>query len=184
MIPTENSPIPDLNPLIIPLVTTSTRPEETFYLGRRLARLLERGSIVALRGPLAAGKTCFVKGIAVGLGIKEEVTSPTYNIISEYQGIISDENFPLDSCDMQPGDLKSNGMKSHRIPVPVYHIDAYRLNGDDDLSAIGGVEIIFGKGISLVEWSERIPGFIPAWAIKVDFEITGANERRISIYRK
>ena len=128
-------------------------------LGEGLAPLLKKGSVIALKGPLGAGKTCLMKGIARGLGIKEEVTSPTYTIISEYEAVISGET------------------------IPVYHIDAYRLRGNDDFSAIGGEDIVFGSGISVIEWSERIPLFIPLEALRVDIEITGDNERRFSIYR-
>jgi tRNA threonylcarbamoyladenosine biosynthesis protein TsaE len=121
-------------------------------LGERLAGLLAPGSVVALKGPLGAGKTCLAKGIARGLGIKEEITSPTYTIVSEYQG----------SC-------------------PFYHIDAYRLSGDDDFNALGGEEFIYGGGISVVEWSDRIPASIPAGAVFVDIAIENGGERNISI---
>ena len=141
-------------PFKLPCVLTSSSPGETFSLGEGLAPLLEKGDVVALRGPLGAGKTCFVKGIALGLGISEEVTSPTYTIISEYEG-----------------------------KVPVYHIDAYRLGGEEDFISLGGEEIIFGEGISLIEWSERIPGFILSGAYKVDIAIIEGDTRRISIYR-
>ena len=119
---------------------------------------LEKGSIVALKGPLGAGKTCFAKGLARGLGIAEEVTSPTYTIISEYEGTLKDGQ-----------------------PVAVYHIDAYRLGGNDDFSAIGGEEIVFGNGVSLIEWSERIPAFVPPRAIKVEIEIKGDDKRSIRL---
>ena len=122
-----------------------------------MAKDLKKGSIVAIEGPLGAGKTCFTKGIAGGLGITEAVTSPTYKIIAEYSGVINEEN------------------------IDVFHIDAYRLNGNEDFSAIGGEEIIFGNGISIIEWSERIAGFIPSNAIKVTIEIKKDNERLIHI---
>ncbi|MDR2027965.1 MAG: tRNA (adenosine(37)-N6)-threonylcarbamoyltransferase complex ATPase subunit type 1 TsaE, partial [Treponema sp.] len=64
----------------------SSSPEETIAAGERIAAFLHKGSIVALRGGLGVGKTCLTKGIARGLGIREEITSPTYTIVSEYQG--------------------------------------------------------------------------------------------------
>ena len=140
--------------LDLPAVILSSSEEETFCIGKRVALLLEKGSIVALRGPLGAGKTCLTKGLALGIGINDEITSPTYAIICEYQGFIT-----------------------------FYHIDAYRLSGNDDFSAIGGEEIVFGSGISVIEWSERIPDFIPKEAIRIDFEIIGDNKRRIHIYK-
>jgi len=130
-------------------------------LGKNIASHLEKGSVVALSGPLGSGKTCLVKGIAAGLHILDEVTSPTYNIITEYEGTLPG------------GEI-----------ISVYHIDAYRLGGNDDFSAIGGEEIVFGLGISLIEWSDRIPDFIPSLAIRVGIEITGTDKRLIRIYRE
>jgi tRNA threonylcarbamoyladenosine biosynthesis protein TsaE len=121
-------------------------------LGERLAGFLVPGSVVALKGPLGAGKTCFAKGIARGLGIEDEITSPTYTIVSEYRG-----------------------------RSPFYHIDAYRLSGDDDFASLGGEEFIYGEGISAVEWSDRIPASIPQGAIFVDIEIVDGEERNIRI---
>lgn len=133
-------------------VTTSS-PEETARLGERLAPYLRPGSVIALRGGLGAGKTCLTKGIARGLGIAEEVTSPTYTIISEYPA----------------------------PPLILFHIDAYRLGGDDDFAALGGEEILYGKGISVIEWSERLPRSLPAEAITIDIEIADGENRIIHI---
>ena len=127
-------------------------------MGKDLADLLEKGSVVALTGPLGAGKTCFAKGIACGLGISENVTSPTYTIISEYEGRLQGED-----------------------PVPFYHIDAYRLQDSDDFSLIGGEEIVFGNGISVIEWSEHILNFIPDTAVKVEIQIESDEKRTIRI---
>ena len=131
--------------------------------------MLERGSIVALRGPLGAGKTCFVKGLARGLGIDEELTSPTYTIIAEYEGILCADT------------AEERALRQERVPL--YHVDAYRLDGDDDFSSLGGEEIVFGNGISVIEWSERIPGFVPPWAFTVDIEIQSDDKRLIRVYR-
>jgi tRNA threonylcarbamoyladenosine biosynthesis protein TsaE len=138
----------------------SSGPEETEALGEKIARLLwnRPGSVIALRGGLGAGKTCLVKGLARGMGIDETVTSPTYTIVSEYQA-----NF--------------NGQA-----LPLYHIDAYRLNGDEDFENTGAAECLGGAGIAVVEWSERIPRSIPADAIKIDIEITGPQSRIIRIH--
>ena len=143
-----------------PAFFTSLSAEETLTLGERLGSMLKKGSIVALRGPLGSGKTYFTKGIARKLGINEEINSPSYTIVSEYEAALTGEI------------------------IPFYHIDAYRLRGDDDFSAIGGEEIVFGNGISVIEWSERIPAFIPTGAFRVDIEIKGDNERFIRIYRE
>jgi tRNA threonylcarbamoyladenosine biosynthesis protein TsaE len=121
-------------------------------LGEYIAGFLEPGSVIALRGSLGSGKTCLAKGIARGLGITEIITSPTYTIISEYPGSIT-----------------------------LYHIDAYRLAGDEDFEQIGGPELICGKGVSIIEWSERIPQSLPENTITIAFEITGPQTRVIRI---
>jgi len=108
---------------------------------------------------LGAGKTHLTKGIAAALGIGEEITSPTYTIVCEYSAVVSGEE------------------------IPVYHIDAYRLTGNDDFSAIGGEELVFGSGISIIEWSERVSDFIPPDALRVDFELMENNDRSIHVYR-
>ena len=135
-----------------PFIYKSYQAEDTFSLGSLFSRRLEKGSVVALNGPLGAGKTCFVKGIASGLGIKDEVKSPTYTIISEYEGKL---------CS--------------KTTIPIYHIDAYRLNGIEDFNAIGGEEILYGSGISIIEWADRIAGIIPVKVFLVNIEISGDN---------
>jgi tRNA threonylcarbamoyladenosine biosynthesis protein TsaE len=134
--------------------------EETFALGKRLASMLGKGDVVALNGPLGAGKTCFTKGIAVGLCIGEEITSPSYAIICEYECLAGGEE------------------------IPFYHIDAYRLEGDGDFSAIGGEDIVYGNGISVIEWGDRIPAFIPSGAYRLDFEIIEDDKRSVKIVRQ
>ena len=122
-------------------------------MGETLGRALKPGSVVALKGGLGAGKTCLVKGIARGLGITECITSPTYTIISEYRAYVEGR------------------------PLPFYHIDVYRLSGDADFENTGGAELIVGNGITVIEWSERIPRSIPSRAITVEIIITGPCER-------
>jgi tRNA threonylcarbamoyladenosine biosynthesis protein TsaE len=132
-------------------------PEETEALGERFVRKLQPGSVVALKGGLGAGKTCFTRGIARGLGITENVTSPTYTIVSEYSARLNGQTIPL------------------------YHIDAYRLNGDEDFENTGAGELINDKTVAIIEWSERIPRSIPAGAITVEIEITGPESRLLRI---
>jgi len=108
---------------------------------------------VALRGPLGAGKTCLARGIARGLGVQEEVTSPTYTIVAEYVGRL----------------------------FPFYHIDAYRLRGDDDFAAMGGEEYLSGGGVTVIEWSEIIAGSLPAGAVSVSIEVLDGTRRLIRI---
>ena len=155
----------ELQRLGSPALVVSSSPEETFALGRQISVMLGMGSVVALKGPLGAGKTCLVKGIASGLGIEEEVTSPSYTIVSEYDGIVPDKNNP-----------------EKKTPVRFYHIDAFRLGGNKDFSDIGGEEMIFGNGISVIEWSERIPAFVPDSSLMVDIHIRKDEKRDILLY--
>jgi tRNA threonylcarbamoyladenosine biosynthesis protein TsaE len=93
--------------------------------------------------------------MARGLGVSGDITSPTYTIIAEHES------------------LRDSGK------IPFYHIDAYRLGGDGDFSALGGDEILGNGGVSVVEWSENIPGSIPAEAVVVEIEILpGSGSRR------
>lgn len=118
----------------------------------RIGSVLTRGSVLALEGGLAAGKTTFTKGIAQSLGITEPVTSPTYTIISEYNGI-----------------------------YPLYHIDCYRLEGEEDAIAIGMDELIYGDGICVIEWSERIHSLLPEYTIRIVMKVLAEGERNIKI---
>lgn len=135
-----------------PSSALSSSPEETINLGKCLAALLHPGSVVALRGGLGAGKTWLTKGIALGLGITEEVTSPTYTIISQYEG-----------------------------RIPLNHIDAYRLGGDDDFAALGADDLLYGSGVTVIEWSERIPNSIPDNALTIEISILEDGGRRIAM---
>jgi tRNA threonylcarbamoyladenosine biosynthesis protein TsaE len=135
-----------------PAEFSSASPEETIALGERIARFLHPGSVVALRGCLGAGKTCLTKGIARGLGVEETVTSPTYTIVSEYPG-----------------------------HIPLYHIDAYRLEGDEDFENIGGPELICGGGVSVIEWSERLPFSLPQDMVSVEITISEDQRRSFKI---
>jgi tRNA threonylcarbamoyladenosine biosynthesis protein TsaE len=135
------------------LLFNTNSTEETFALGERVAGFLSDGSVVALEGALGSGKTHLTKGIAFGLGISENITSPTYTIISEYQSPV----------------------------CRLYHIDAYRLNNDKDFEDIGGPEIINSNGISVIEWSDKIFKSLPENTITISIEITGQSSRTIKI---
>jgi tRNA threonylcarbamoyladenosine biosynthesis protein TsaE len=134
------------------LEVDSSSSEETFYIGERIAALLTSGSVVALNGRLGCGKTTLAKGIAAGLGIIDNLTSPTYTIINEYPG----------------------------SPY-LYHIDAYRLNDSRDFEDIGGNEIINSPGICIIEWSERISKSLPRNIITISMKITGLFSRLLQI---
>jgi tRNA threonylcarbamoyladenosine biosynthesis protein TsaE len=110
----------------------STRPEETLafgeQIGARLCAGAPEGAVVLLIGPLGAGKTVLAKGIALGLGITEQVVSPTYTIVSEY----------------------TTGRR------PLHHVDLYRIEGPEQLENLGLEDIMAGNGIVLVEWGEKL----------------------------
>ncbi|HID20834.1 MAG TPA: tRNA (adenosine(37)-N6)-threonylcarbamoyltransferase complex ATPase subunit type 1 TsaE, partial [Planctomycetaceae bacterium] len=111
----------------------SDSPEQTRQIGRWLADALEPGAVVAIRGGLAAGKTVLVRAIADALGVdSDEVASPTFVLVREYAG-----------------------------RVPVYHADAYRLKGPDEFIDLGGDEYLFGDGVCLVEWADRVAAVLP-----------------------
>jgi len=106
----------------------SHSPEETEAAGEKLAALLEGGDIVAYTGGLGMGKTVFTRGLARGLGITVDVSSPTFSIINEYRGA------------------------RHRL----CHVDAYRLNSAEELLDTGFFDYIDAGWIAAVEWSERV----------------------------
>lgn len=126
--------------------------EETREAGRILGESLKPGDVVALSGPMGAGKTVFAQGIAIALGIDETVTSPTFTLISEYEG-----------------------------RMPLYHMDLYRLGTPDEFTWLGVEEMLNGKGISLVEWSERAGEELPERSIQVKIELTENGNRTIKI---
>ena len=107
--------------------------EETIKSGEEFSRQLTPGSVVALIGDLGTGKTRFVKGISLGLGVKETVTSPTFTIVNEH----------LDGR------------------IPLYHFDFYRLKTIAELDEIGYEEYIFGNGICVLEWADMIQTKLP-----------------------
>jgi tRNA threonylcarbamoyladenosine biosynthesis protein TsaE len=126
---------------------------ETESAGRRFARDLQGGSVVALTGPLGAGKTQFVKGLAAEIGAAAGVTSPTFTLIHEYTG----------------------------GRVPVYHFDFFRIEDRQSAERLGLDEYFFGDGISVVEWADKFPELIPPEALWISFEPKSETERMITI---
>jgi tRNA threonylcarbamoyladenosine biosynthesis protein TsaE len=129
-------------------------PAATEALGRRLGGLLFPGAVVALVGPLGAGKTFLTRAVALGLGVPDgrAVTSPTFVLIQEYQG-----------------------------RLPVYHFDAYRLHGEGEFADLGVQEYFEGEGVCLVEWADRVPGCLPAEHLRVELSVTGETSRRAQV---
>ena len=133
-----------------------TSVTETQSFAADLANSLPVGIVIALIGNLGSGKTTFTQGFAKGLGISENVGSPTFKLVSEYDG--------------QKGKL--------------IHVDAYRLEGIDDFMNIGGEDILATpKAIILIEWGDKLESILPPDAIRISFErvLDVENERLISI---
>ena len=118
------------------LTFTTSSAEETIELGKKIGKLLKKGDIIAMQGTLAAGKTTITKGIAQALGITETITSPTFCLISEYEGT-----------------------------MPLYHMDVYRLDGTEDFINLGTDDMLYGDGVSIIEWSEKIMDELPKTTI-------------------
>jgi tRNA threonylcarbamoyladenosine biosynthesis protein TsaE len=122
-----------------------------------MGRRLRRGDVVALHGPLGAGKTTLVKGIARGLQIQDPVTSPSFTLIAEYEGLQAEQ------------------------PVVLYHVDLYRIGHPQEIEDLGMEEILNGSGICVIEWAEKAEEFLPESAIHVHIELKEGENRRIRI---
>ncbi len=124
---------------------------ETRDLGLRIAEVIEPGDIVALTGDLGTGKTALTKYIAEGLGIKEEINSPTFNIVKEY--------------------------RSGRLPL--FHFDVYRLDGGDEFFDAGAEDYLNGKGVCVIEWADIVADVLPADALVVNIKYGEEDGARI-----
>ncbi len=131
------------------MVLISDSPEKTIAIGRALGKLMGPGSVVCVEGNLGAGKTHFAKGVALGMGIDEHVTSPTFTIINEYEG-----------------------------RLPFYHVDAYRLEDDEEAYELGLEEYLYGTGVTLIEWPGRIEGVLPDECLRITILAGAGDETR------
>ena len=134
------------------LTFTTSSAEETIELGKKIGKLLKKGDIIAMQGTLAAGKTTITKGIAQALGITETITSPTFCLISEYEGT-----------------------------MPLYHMDVYRLDGTEDFINLGTDDMLYGDGVSIIEWSEKIMDELPSSTIILKITPQEDSKRLIEI---
>ncbi len=126
--------------------------EETIQLGTRIGSQLEAGDIITLHGSLGCGKTTIVKGIAQALSIDEEITSPSFTLISEYDG-----------------------------RLPLYHMDLYRIDSIEEFEMLGAEELLYGSGVSIIEWAEKIEQILPDACISISFFIEHDGRRGIDI---
>jgi len=136
---------------LTPLISKSF--EQTIQIGKKIGKSLQKGDILCLEGDLGAGKTSLTKGIALSLDIPDEITSPTYTLISEYDG----------NC-------------------PLYHMDLYRIGNVEEFEMLGAEELLYGSGISVIEWSERIRESLPEDKKTVQISILPDGTRKISLH--
>lgn len=128
-------------------------PEETIKTAEKLGSLLRAGDMIAYRGGLGAGKTTFTRGIALGMKLGDNVSSPTFALVNEYCG------------------EKMN----------LYHFDMYRIESEADLESTGFYDYPFEDNVAAVEWSENIAGFLPKHTIYITMNTIGENDREIII---
>ena len=134
------------------MIFESQSTEETQEIGRRLGAVLGSGTVIALSGPLGAGKTVFTKGIAIGLGIASTITSPSYTIVVDHDG-----------------------------RIPLRHIDLYRTGSDEELELFGFDELTSQDCVTVVEWGEKAASFLEEEHIAVGIEILPEGMRKLAI---
>lgn len=130
----------------------SSSEQETRELGKRMSQKVTPGTVISLRGSLGAGKTVFAKGFAEGLGITEAIVSPTFTLVQEYDGRLK-----------------------------LYHLDLYRLSGEDEFESMGGEDFLYSDGVALIEWSEKIEDMLPDDTIFINITINEDLTRSIEI---
>lgn len=134
----------------------SRSPEETKAFGKHLAKCLKSGDIVCLFGDLGSGKTTLIKGIAAGLNISPtKVNSPTFVLMNIYEG-----------------------------RLPLFHFDLYRLENIQGINSIGYDEFLYGGGVSVIEWADRLGEFLPEEYLKIEMEHKKLDERVIRLSAK
>jgi tRNA threonylcarbamoyladenosine biosynthesis protein TsaE len=135
---------------------------DTIAVGRKLAEVLQPPQLLILRGDLGTGKTTLVKGIAEALEAADadEVTSPTFTLVHEYEGV-------------------KNGQ-----PVKLYHLDVYRLEGERQLETLGLDELLTEDALVLVEWGEKFKSIQKKATGEIAIELAGGDARRITVTLK
>lgn len=135
----------------------SNSEKQTFYFAKKLPKKLTGGEVIGLIGNLGAGKTVFVKGLAAGLGIKKNITSPTFVLMRVYS------------------------VRHHQTIKKLVHIDAYRIKKAHDLIAIGAKEYFNQPGtITVIEWADKIKKILPRKTKFVKIQLRGGNKRIIN----
>ena len=135
-----------------PRLVLSDSPEATFRLGRALGAVAGAGDLICLWGDLGAGKTHLAKAFAMGLGVTDTVTSPSFVLMGEYRG-----------------------------RLPLFHIDLYRLESAEDALAGGLIDERQREGVTLVEWPERLGDALPTARLDIRIDGTGDEPRSIML---
>ncbi len=130
----------------------SEGPDETEDFAATFARSLRAGDVVALYGEMGAGKTCFVRGLARGLGLEAQVASPTFALLHAYEG-----------------------------PLPLHHLDAWMSARGEAFLRDGGAAWLRSDGVCAVEWAERVVDWLPPERFEVRLEHAGEERRRIEV---
>ncbi len=126
--------------------------QETIKLGEKLSKRIKKGDIIALIGDLGSGKTTLTKGIARGLSVQGYVRSPSFKLINEYKG-----------------------------SIPIFHFDWYRLNNISELEGLGYKEYFYNKGVTIIEWAEKIKDVLPYSYWQINLFNLGETKRKIIV---
>jgi tRNA threonylcarbamoyladenosine biosynthesis protein TsaE len=141
-----------------PLTELDSRgPQDTEQVGLRIGQRSDPGAVIALEGPLGAGKTTLVKGLARALAVEEGITSPTFTLVSQYRG------------------------SRHDRPVDLFHVDLYRLAHELELEDLGLEELMGGQGITVIEWGEKASSILPGDTVWVRICLLPDGLRRIRV---
>ncbi len=132
---------------------TTHSPEETIALAQKIGALLHAGDMIAYLGDLGAGKTTFTRGLALGMGISDLVTSPTFALVHTYG----------------------------EEPLMLCHFDMYRIDSEEELETTGFYDYPAEECVFAIEWSENIASALPANTIRIMLERLGDEERRITV---
>lgn len=132
------------------IITTSE--QETLILAKKIAKLVKPGDVISICGELGTGKTCFVKGLAKGMGISQIITSPSFIILKIYHN-----------------------------KIPLYHFDVYRLNKPFQLEDIGFNQFQYGDGVTVIEWGNKMKELLSFDHLKVFFSYYENKKRKIRI---
>ena len=134
------------------MLLISRSPQATQAIGSKLGEIMKPGDVILLIGELGAGKTCFVQGLARGLGVEENISSPSFVLLRQYNG-----------------------------RLPLYHVDLYRLEKLPEIADLGLDDYFYSEGVSVIEWANRALELLPAEHLLIELKIVSARQRRIAL---